>query len=199
MALRDFSPLFEALNSERRIELFEFISKLNFVSKNDLVIKFNMNRASLNHHLASMIKAGLIHEVSLTLDRRKHTFLIPAVKIFPERSIEDQKDTQELVKQLRIWTDSNLTLNNWNILRESLSNLAIPEDLVTSVELRLFPTIGTRTSIDTNYCFVCHTNKAQQGCYACKNLICKVHNYKIDREELGTISLCPNCVSKFFG
>lgn len=199
MTLRDFSPLFEALSSERRTELFEFISKHNFVSKNDLVIKFNMKRASLNHHLTSMIKAGLIHELSLLLDGRKHAFLIPAVKIFPERLVEDQKETRELIKQLRIWTDRNLSLNNWSILRESLSNLEIPEDLVTSVELRLFPSIGTRASIDTNYCFVCHTNKAQQACYSCKNLVCKVHTYKIDRDELGTISLCPNCVNKFFG
>jgi DNA-binding transcriptional ArsR family regulator len=197
MALRDYSPLFEALSSDRRRELFEFISKFNFVSKNDLVIKFNMKRANLNHHLESMIKAGLIHELSLILDGRKHTFLIPAVKIFPKRLVEDQKETQDLIKQLRIWTDRNLTLNNWNVLRESLRNL--PEDLVTAVELRLFPTIGTRDSIDTNYCFVCHTNKAQKVCYTCKNLVCQVHAYKIDREELGAISLCPNCVSKFFG
>lgn len=199
MVLPDYSPLFEALSSERRRELFEFISELNFVSKNDLVIKFNMKRASLNHHLESMIKAGLIHELPLLLDGRKHSFLIPAVRIFPKRLVEDKKETQDLVKQLRIWTDRNITLNNWNILRESLSNLNIPEDLVTAVELRLFPTIGTRASIDANYCFVCHTNKAHQVCYTCENLVCKVHTYKIDREELGTISLCPNCVSKFFG
>ncbi|UCE14098.1 MAG: hypothetical protein JSV04_02705 [Candidatus Heimdallarchaeota archaeon] len=169
------------------------------MSKNDLAIKFNMKRASLNHHLTSMITAGLIHEVSLSLDGRKHTFIIPVVKIFPERLVEDQKDNQKLVDQLRIWTDRNVTLDNWNLLRKSLDNLDILEELVNSIEFRLFPLIGTRSSIEANYCFVCRTSKAQQVCYACKNLVCNVHSYKIDREELGSINLCPNCVNKFFG
>lgn len=199
MTLNDYSSLFEALNSERRRELFQFISTLNFVSKNDLSIKFNMKRASLNHHLSSMINAGLIHEVSLLFDGRKHTFIIPTVKIFPDRLIEAKKDTQKLLDQLRIWTDENVTLSNWNILRESLNNLDIPEELVDSIEFRLFPLIGTRASTETNYCFVCRTNKAQQVCFACKNLVCNVHSYRIDRDELGSINLCPNCVNKFFG
>ncbi|MFX0205667.1 MAG: hypothetical protein ACFFDT_06735, partial [Candidatus Hodarchaeota archaeon] len=93
MSLNDFSLLFEALNSERRRELFQFISTQNFVSKNDLAIKFNLKRASLNHHLFSMINAGLIQEVPLLFDSRKHTFLIPIVKIFPERLVKAQDDT----------------------------------------------------------------------------------------------------------
>lgn len=199
MALNDYSSLFDALNSERRRELFQFISTLNFVSKNDLAIKFDMKRASLNHHLSSMITAGLIQEVSLLLDGRKHTFIIPTARIFPERFVEPQKDTQKLVDQLRIWSDRNVTLNNWNILRKSMDNLNIPEEFVNSIEYRLFPLIGTRSSIDTNYCFVCRNNKAHEVCFACKNLMCNIHSYKIEREELGNINLCPNCLNKFFG
>jgi hypothetical protein len=199
MTLNDFSSLFEALNSDRRRDLFQFIFTQNFVSKNDLAIKFNMKRASLNHHLSSMTSAGLIHEVSLLLDGRKHTFIIPTVRIFPERLVEDQKDKQDLVDQLRIWTDRNMTLDNWSVLRKSLDNLDIPEDFVNAIELRLFPLIGTRSSTDTNYCFICRINKAQEACFACKNLVCNVHSYNIDREELGSINLCPNCVHKFFG
>ena len=199
MSLNDYSHLFEALNSERRRELFQFISTQNFVSKNDLAIKFNLKRASLNHHLSSMINAGLIQEVPLLFDGRKHTFLIPTVKIFPERLVEAQDDTLKLLDQLRIWSDRNVTLDNWNILRKSLDDIDVSENLVESIEFRLFPLIGTRMSIETNYCFVCRTNKAQQACFACKNLVCNVHSYKIDREELGAINLCPNCVKKFFG
>jgi len=199
MTLNDFSPLFEALNSERRRELFQFISTLTFVSKNDLAIKFNLKRASLNHHLSSMINAELIHEVSLLFDGRKHTFIIPCVQIFPERLVEVQENTQKIVDQLRAWSNRNVTLDNWNILRKSLDNLDIPEDLIEKIELRLFPLVGTRASIETNFCFVCRINKAHQVCFACKNLVCKVHSYKIDREELGAINLCPNCVKKFFG
>ncbi len=199
MTLNDYSSLFEALNSERRRELFQFISTQNFVSKNDLAIKFDMKRASLNHHLSSMINAGLIHEVSLLLDGRKHTFIIPTTKIFPERLVEDQVDKQNLVDQLRIWADRNVTLDNWNILRKSLDKLDISEKFLNSIELRLFPLIGTRSSIESNYCFICRTNRAQEVCFACKNLMCNVHSFKIDRQELGSINLCPNCVNKFFG
>jgi hypothetical protein len=158
-----------------------------------------MKRASLNHHLESLTKAGLIHELSLILDGRNHTFIIPAAKIHPEQLTEDHKDTQTLVKQLRIWTDRNLTVNNWNLLRESLNSLNISEDLVNSVEIRLFPLIGTRVSTETSFCFICRTQTAEMSCFACNNLICKVHGFQIDREDLGTITLCPNCVNKFFG
>ncbi|MFX0015944.1 MAG: hypothetical protein ACFFB2_17580 [Promethearchaeota archaeon] len=199
MSLKDYSDLFDALSNERRRELFEFVLTFNFSSKNDLAIKFNMKRASLNHHLDSLAKAGLIHEVSLILDGRRHNFIIPAVNLFPDQLLQKRKDTQTLLEQLRIWTDRNLTLNNWKILRESLNNLDISEELVNSIEYRLFPLVGTRVSTETNYCFICKTNKAKVSCFACKNLMCKVHCYKIDRDELGTISLCPNCVNKFFG
>lgn len=199
MTLDNYSLIFEALNSERRRELFQFISTMNFVSKNDLAIKFNMKRASLNHHLSSMINAELIQEVSLLFDGRKHTFIIAIVQIFPERMVSVQQDKQKVLDQLRIWSDRNVTLDNWNVLRKSLDNLDVPEELVESIEFRLFPLIGTRASIDSNFCFICHTNKAQQACFACKNLVCNVHSYKIDRKELGAINLCPNCVKKFFG
>ncbi|MFW9904432.1 MAG: hypothetical protein ACFFFH_08880 [Candidatus Thorarchaeota archaeon] len=199
MTLNDYSHIFEALNSERRRELFQFISTMNFVSKNDLAIKFNLKRASLNHHLSSMTNAALIQEVSLLFDGRKHTFIIPIVQIFPERLVDVQQDKQKVLDQLRIWSDKNVTLDNWNVLRKSLDNLDVPEDLVELIEFRLFPLIGTRASIETNFCYVCRVNKAQQVCFACKNLVCAVHSYKIDREELGAINLCPNCVKKFFG
>ena len=195
----DYSSLFEALSSDRRRELFYFISLMTFTSKNDLSIKFDMKRTSLNHHLSSMITAGLIHEVSLLLDGRKHTFLVPMVKIFPERMIEKQDDEKKLVDQLRVWSDRNVTLENWNILRKSLDSLEISDELITSIEARLSPLIGTRASIETSYCFICRTNKAKHVCFTCKNLVCNVHNYTIDREELGSIDLCPNCINKFFG
>ena len=199
MTLNDYSSLFEALSNDKRRELFEFISSFSFASKNDLAVKFNLKRASLNHHLTFLEEAGLIHEVPLLLDGRKQTFILPTAKVFPDRLIEDHKDMQKLIDQLRIWTDRNVTLSNWSILRTSLNNLDISEDLLNSIESRLFPLIGTRASTEGNYCFVCRTNKAKQVCFTCKNLICDVHRYKIDREELGSINLCPNCVNKFFG
>ncbi|NHJ02705.1 MAG: transcriptional regulator [Candidatus Heimdallarchaeota archaeon] len=198
MELNDYSVIFEALNNEKRRELFQFISKLQFVSKNDLSIKFDLKRASLNHHLEGMINAGLIQEVSLLLDGRTHTFIIPMVNIFPERLIEAQDGKKELVEQLRIWSDRNLNLENWNTLRKSLDTLN-SKDLINSIESLLSSLIGTRSSIDKNYCFFCRSKKAQTVCFACRNLMCNVHRFKIDREELGSINLCPNCVQKFFG
>ena len=62
MTLKKYKQIFEALDNERRLELFEYILKKIFISKSELAKKFDLSRASLNHHLNIMLKAGLLFE-----------------------------------------------------------------------------------------------------------------------------------------
>ena len=198
MVLKEFKAVFEALDNERRLELYEYILTRIFVSKSDLTKKFELSRASLNHHLKIMINAGIIYEKGLILDGRKQFFIIPAVKLYPERLIE-QMETSNLVDRLDVWTKKNLTLETWRILREDLSETNIPSHVIEAVESRLFPTLGKISPTTREYCYICRIHGAQVSCNICKNLICKIHTHQIKRGEEETIILCPNCVEKFFG
>ena len=199
MTLKKYKQVFEALDNERRLELYEYILQKIFISKSELAKKFDLNRASLNHHLNIMLKAGLVHERGLILDRRKQFFIIPAVTLHPEQLVEQREEYQDLVGQLDEWTRRNLTIDTWRILREGLDREDIPQQVIEAVELRLFPTLGKRAPATHEYCYICRTQGARVSCYTCKNLICKTHEHQIKREGEETIILCPNCVEKFFG
>ena len=199
MTLKNYKQLFEALDNERRIELYEFILQKIFVSKSELAKKFDLNRASLNHHLKIMFSAGIIFETGLILDGRKQTFITPAVVLHPEQFLESKKEYKNLAEQLDEWSRRNLTAETWRILKEGLNRHEIPPLIVDTVEIRLFPSLMKQTSPKIEYCYICRTEDARSSCYTCKNLICKTHEHEIKRENEETIILCPNCVEKFFG
>ncbi|MHA2247254.1 MAG: winged helix-turn-helix domain-containing protein [Candidatus Hodarchaeales archaeon] len=199
MVLKKYNQIFEALDNERRLELYEHILQKIFISKSELAIKFDLKRASLNHHLNIMLKAGLVHEKTLILDGRRQSFIVPAVKLHPELFVERIEEYQKLVDQLNEWTKRNLTVDTWRMLREELDRLDIRQTLVEAVEIRLFPALGKRASTTVEYCYICRIEGAQVSCHICKNLVCKLHTQHIKRDQQETIILCPNCVEKFFG
>lgn len=190
--------LFESLDNERRLELFEYIEQERFVSKNKLAEKFELKRASLNHHLESMIKAGLIYEKNMNLGGRKQSFVFPAVKLRPEKFLELKKEFHELGELLEIWENRILDADSWQILREELNRSQIEPKIIDIVEIQLFPAVGKK-STTINFCVICHDKEPQHACNVCKNLICQQHVHKIEREEEDVVTLCPNCVEKFFG
>ncbi|MFX1535580.1 MAG: winged helix-turn-helix domain-containing protein [Promethearchaeota archaeon] len=198
MSLNQFKHLFEALDNERRIQLYEYILQKGFVSKSELAKNFDLKRASLNHHLSIMFKAGLVFEKNLILDGRAQSFIIPAVKLHPDRFIEHREDFQHLSDLLERWVQKNLTIRTSRELREAVHHLNLSSDILASVEARLF-SILERKPANTGYCYICRVDGAEQFCYVCKNRLCEVHSHYIKREDQKALVLCPNCVEKFFG
>jgi len=199
MSFKKYKQIFEALDNERRLELYEYILEKIFISKSELAKKFDLSRASLNHHLNIMLKAGLVHERGLILDGRKQSFIIPGVSLHPDQLVEQKEEYQNLVSQLDEWTRRNLTIDTWRILKEELDRNNIPPEVIEAIEIRLFPTLGKKPTIRSEFCYICRTEGARISCYTCKNLICKTHEHQIKRKGEKTIILCPNCVEKFFG
>ena len=198
MTLKNYKQIFEALDNERRLELFEYILQKTFISKSELANKFDLSRASLNHHLKIMLKAELLYETGLILDGRKQFFITPAVQIHPDRLVEQKQEHRNLAKQLEGWTQRNLTLDTWKILKEELSREDVPQTIMDTIEARLFPSLVRRTAT-SELCYICRTEEARISCQICKNLICQTHKHEIKREDEETTILCPNCVEKFFG
>lgn len=203
MALKRYRQIFEALENERRVELYEFLLLKTFVSKSELAKKFDLKRASLNHHLNIMLKAGLVRERALILDGRRQFFIIPAVILHVDQLVEPKEEYQLLTDLLDPWTTRNLTLDTWGTLREELYRQDIPRPIIEAVETCLFPTVGKTASASSNYCIICRSPGARVFCHTCKHPICHVHTHQIKRDEHETgdetITLCPNCVEKFFG
>jgi DNA-binding transcriptional ArsR family regulator len=197
MALKNYKQIFEALDNERRLEIFEYIQQKLFISKSELAKKFELSRASLNHHLKIMLKAGLLHESGLILDGRKQFFITPAIALHPDQLVEQKKEYQDLAEQLEDWTKKNLTFDSWTILKKELNRQNIPQAIVDVIETRLFPSLVKKTTGEL--CYICRTEEARNSCQICKNFICKTHEHEIKREGEETTILCPNCVEKFFG
>ena len=109
MTLKNYKQIFEALDNERRLELFEYVQEKQFISKSDLAKKFDLSRASLNHHLKIMLKAGLLFENGLFLDSRKQFFISPAISLHPDQLVEQKKEHHHLSQQLDDWAKRNLT------------------------------------------------------------------------------------------
>ncbi|MFX1517292.1 MAG: winged helix-turn-helix domain-containing protein [Promethearchaeota archaeon] len=199
MTLKNYKQIFEALDNERRLELFEYILQKSFISKSELANKFDLSRASLNHHLKIMLKAGLLHETGLILDGRKQFFITPAVQLHPDRLVEQKQEHRNLAEQLKEWTQRNLTLDTWKILKEEFIREDVPQTIMDTIEARLFPSLVKRTATTSELCYICRIEEARMSCQICKNLICQTHKHEIKREDEETIVLCPNCVEKFFG
>ncbi|MFX0212413.1 MAG: helix-turn-helix domain-containing protein [Candidatus Hodarchaeota archaeon] len=198
MALKNYKQIFEALDNERRLEIFEYIQQKLFISKSELAKKFDLSRASLNHHLKIMLKAGLLHENGLILDGRKQFFITPAMALHPDKLVEQKEEYQDLTEQLEEWTKRNLTFDSWTILKKELNRQNIPQTIVDVVETRLFPSL-VKKAVTGEFCYICRTEEARTSCQICKNLICKIHEHEIKRDGEETAILCPNCVEKFFG
>jgi DNA-binding transcriptional ArsR family regulator len=199
MSLKKYKQIFEALDNERRIELFEYILQKKFISKSELAKKFDLSRASLNHHLNIMVKAGLLFEKGLILDGRNQFFITPATSLHPDQFVEQKEEYHHLAEQLEEWSRRNLTIDTWRILKEDLKRQNVPQMIVDAVEERLFPSLVKRAPTTSEYCYFCRTEEARISCHTCRNLICKTHEHEIKREGEETIILCPNCVEKFFG
>ena len=199
MNLKDYQPIFNALENEKRIELYEFILQNVFVSKNDLAEKFSLNRANLNHHLEILIKAGVIFELELYLDSRKQVFLIPLIRIQTENLLLEDQTFKQLKVQINSWSKRNITVDNWKILRNDLEGMNLKSDIVDSIEGRLFPNLGKRVSKINESCYICRSNHASSFCFNCKNIICAFHTRKIKIKEGKEDDFCLNCIEKYFG
>lgn len=199
MPLEEYANIFEALDNQRRREIYEYVLTNYFVPKNELSLKFDLKRASLNHHLEIMKNAGLIFELPLSINGIKQTFITHSALIHTDKLLEPVQNQKKLAKFLQGWRKRNLTLETWQTFRDSLHNLNILENIFQAIEERISPSLGSVGSAEKEICFICHTNIAKMPCFTCKNLICTIHAHEIDRAELGTVTLCPNCVKKFFG
>ena len=146
MTLNKYKLIFEALDNERRIELYEYILQRIFISKSELAKKYDLNRASLNHHLKIMLNAGIIFERGLILDGRKQIFITPAVILHPDRLVESKTEFQNLAEQLEEWTRRNLTTDTWRILKDEIIRQGISQNIVDMIEIRLFPSLMKRMS-----------------------------------------------------
>lgn len=199
MNLKDFQPIFNALENKKRIELYEFVLQNYFVSKNELAEKFLLNRANLNHHLEILIKAGVIYELELMLEARRQVFLIPLVRIQTEKLVIQDQKFNILKSQMQSWVKRNITADSWKILRNELNTININEEITNSIETRLFPNLGKRVSKENDYCYICFSPAIYCHCASCNNLICQNHMRKIILKTNKEINFCLNCVEKFFG
>ena len=199
-ALIHFRDIFEALSNEKRLEIFSFIQENLFIAKSDLLIQFNLNRATLNHHLKYLIEANLVREQEMMIEGHKQYFIFSTVEIDPNPSFfQTRNDLDSILSVIDHWSEKNLTLGDWQDLRENLHTRIQTSPLLYALENRLFDSIqklGSFSKKDIR-CTICKSSNVEAFCYKCHNPICAECAHKINHEQIKEI-FCRNCVEQLF-
>ena len=197
MYLKDQLPVFEALANEKRLEIFEYINEHLFVPKTELIIKFDLNRAALNHHLKYLLSARIISEQELLIDGHKHTFLVPNVMISLETFIVNRTDIKRLKEIFDSLINQNMTFNKWQLIRASLlEDSLISSTLMQALEIYFFKDF--QNVDDNTICWVCLEKKALLLCQKCLRPTCSNCNHEIYQENK-LLNYCRSCIESIFG
>ena len=167
MSLKSYLNFFEALANEKRLEIYEFVLTNYFVSKSELAIEMDLNRASLNHHLDYLKNAQLVKEIELIIEGKRQYFLF-ILKVL--NTTEMSKDALDGIKALNILEKLQyhvFTYESWQDIRQRFSDM--DPEFVQAIETRLFKHIS---KIGTT-CTVCNKKTSISACKSCLASMCK--------------------------
>lgn len=192
LSLKSHLTIFETLANEKRLEIYEFILQQYFVSKSELAIEMALNRASLNHHLKSLITAQLVKEIELIIEGRKQNFIFILKAISLTELINDIPDSGIVSSTMDKLENKRIVFESWPEIRQSLEKINV--DFLEAIESRLFKHVSKIGST----CGICNDKTSISTCKSCFTALCKNCQHVIKREE-GEVILCQNCIKLYFG
>lgn len=192
MSLPDFLNIFETLANEKRLEIYIFILNNYFVSKSELAIEMGMNRASLNHHLKSLIGAHLVKEIELNLEGKRQYFVFILKKVNVDDLVEEIPDSLNVSSILEQLENKYLSFDSWSEIRQLFE--LIDNNFLQAIETRLFKHVSKIGST----CSICNNRTSISICKSCLTPLCKNCQHVI-KTETGIITLCQKCIQQYFG
>lgn len=192
LSLKSHLTIFETLANEKRLEIYDFILNNYFVSKSELALEMGLNRASLNHHLKSLINAELLEEIELIIEGRKQNFVFVLKSITLTDLIKDIPDSAIVSSIMAKLLNKQIIFDSWSEIRHSLE--CINPEFLDSIESRLFKHISKIGST----CTICNHKTSISTCRSCFAPMCKNCQHMIKTAE-GGIVLCQKCIQQYFG
>ncbi|MFX0015379.1 MAG: hypothetical protein ACFFB2_09765 [Promethearchaeota archaeon] len=184
--------ILKAISNKKRLEIFDHILEEKFLIKNELLNRFDLQRAGLDFHLTALEEAGLIGLLDIKIKGRKFVFIYPKATWKIDLDIVETTLLQEfLPSELsgedfhklteRLWTDSDLIQNPQTIKK-----------ILESLALRL------RSGSPGYDCQRCGNEPGIMKCSSCQNLYCTECAEIIRRPNKTKITLCYDCISNQF-
>ena len=187
-----FEAIFKAISNTKRLEIFTYIQNEKFLIKTELITHFNLQRAGLDFHLASLEEAGLIGLLEIRIKGRKFVFVYPKAtwkidlepvetaslgdSIPPEISEDDFHKLAE-----GFWTDTS-SIKNPQTIKKVLSSLATR--------------LGSEPS-EFN-CHRCGNEPGIMKCSECLELYCIECAEIIQKTDGRKVALCYDCIADQF-
>jgi DNA-binding transcriptional ArsR family regulator len=194
----DLALVSKALSNPTRVRLLEYLLQKRMANKGDLMTEMGLERAALDHHLKSLIEAGLIQTMDVVIDRVRNCLCFPLMSVLVENKQEIDPSVVREVVGTEIESDINHDEIQEKALREVEKGNLNHVDAVAIVRT-LFEHRGRGTK---NMCSVCGRIKKMVDlslCDRCFRPVCTSCHRTIAKDSQESELFCDRCLAQEFG
>ncbi len=188
----------KAFSNPTRIKIFNYLLSKRIANKGDIMDEMNLERAALEHHLKSLIDAGIVGSFDVVIDKVKNSLCFPLISVSISKKPEMSESVIRDVIGAEIESDVNHDEIQEKAQNEVESGRLEQEDAVAIVRT-LFAHRGRGTK---NLCVGCGRIKKMSDlslCDKCFRPVCSKCEHIIQREDKTSELLCDRCLSLMFG
>jgi hypothetical protein len=194
----DLIVVSRALSNPIRLKIMNYLISKRIANKGDIMDEMHLERAALEHHLKSLIEAGIVGVYDVVIDKIKNSLCFPLASISMSKQPEISASVIKDVIGIEIESDVNHDEIQEKAQAEVENKRLEQEDAVAIVRT-LFAHRGRGTK---NMCVVCGRIRKMADlslCDRCFRPVCSKCKHVIQREDNTTESLCDRCLSQMFG
>ena len=196
--MEDLVAISRALSNPIRIRILDYLLSKRIANKGDIMDEMNLERAALEHHLKSLIEAGIVGIYDVVIDKVKNSLCFPLASISVTKKPEMSASVVKDVIGAEIESDVNHDEIQEKAQAEVETGRLKKEDAVAIVRT-LFAHRGRGTK---NMCVVCGRIRKMADltlCNKCFRPVCSRCEHVIQREDNTSELLCDRCLSDMFG
>ena len=86
----------KALSSEIRLHILEYLLEVRIANKSDIMDHFNIERATLDHHLKPLLQADLVGQIEVIIDKVKNILCVPLKNV--ELKMQNEVDAVRILE-----------------------------------------------------------------------------------------------------
>ncbi|UCG04553.1 MAG: helix-turn-helix domain-containing protein [Candidatus Heimdallarchaeota archaeon] len=184
--------ILKAISNKKRLEIFDYITKEEFLIKTELITHFGLQRAGLDFHLTALEEAGLIGLLEIKIKGRKYVFIFPKATLRIDLDLLETSSLQDFFPSKLLEDDfSNFTEQFW----VESSAIKDPQTIKKILE-KLVSKLGKDSS--EYYCQRCKNEPGIMKCSECLKLFCTECAKIIEKKDDAKITLCYDCIEDQF-
>ncbi|MGY5853578.1 MAG: ArsR family transcriptional regulator [Candidatus Thorarchaeota archaeon] len=194
----DLVAVSKALSNPIRIKILDYLLSSRIANKGDIMDEMNLERAALEHHLKSLVEAGIVGTFDVVIDKVKNSLCFPLVSIAITRQSEISPDVIRDVIGVEIESDVNHDEIQEKAQAE-VENGRLEQGDAVAIVRTLFAHRGRGTK---NMCAVCGRIRKMSDlilCERCFRPVCSKCEHVIQKDDGASERLCDRCLDQMFG